>query len=160
MDPARQQRVVGEVQAGHDVRGAESHLLGFGEEVVGVAVEHHAPDDLHWHQLLGDQLGRVEDVEAELLGLFLREDLQAQFPLRVLAGLDCLPQVAAMEVRVGARNLHRLLPHQRVGAELGLPMELDEEGLARVVDEAEGVDAEALHHPVAARDRAVRHLPH
>src|SRR5437764_963571 len=33
-----QQRVVGEVDAGHHVGGVESHLLGLGEEVVGVAV--------------------------------------------------------------------------------------------------------------------------
>ena len=97
-----QQRVVAEVDAGHDVRGAEGDLLGLGEEVVRVAVQHHAADRRHRHQFLGDQLGRVEHVEAEGLGLRLGEDLQAQFPLRVLAGLDGFPQVAAVEVGVGA----------------------------------------------------------
>jgi hypothetical protein len=40
MDAPGQQRVVGEVDARHHVRGAERHLPGFGEEVVGVAVDH------------------------------------------------------------------------------------------------------------------------
>ena len=34
MDAAGEQRIVGEVDAGHDVRGAERDLLGLGEEVV------------------------------------------------------------------------------------------------------------------------------
>ena len=118
------------------------------------------PDDLDRHQFLGNDLGRIQDVEAELLGLLFREDLQAQFPLRVLAGLDRFPQVATMVVGVGAGDLDGLFPHQRMGAELRLPMELDQHGLSRLVDQPEGVHAEALHHPVAARNGAVGHLPH
>ena len=52
MDAARQQRIVREVDAGHDVRDAERHLLGFGEEVVGVAVQDQPPDRDDRHQLL------------------------------------------------------------------------------------------------------------
>jgi hypothetical protein len=63
------------------VRGAERHLLGLGEEVVGIAVEHHAADRAQRHQLLGHDLRGVEDVEAELLALLLGEDLQAQLVL-------------------------------------------------------------------------------
>ena len=66
-----QQRIVAEVDAGHDVRGAERDLLGLGEEVVGVAVEHHLADRRQRHELLGHELGRVEHVEAEALGLLL-----------------------------------------------------------------------------------------
>ena len=65
-----------------------------------------------------------------------------------------------MEVRIGAGDLHRLVPDQRVRAGAGVPVELDEVRLARGVDQPEGVHAEALHRPVAARDRAVRHRPH
>jgi hypothetical protein len=79
-------------------------------------------------------------------GLGLGEDLQAELPFRVFAGLDGVPQVATMESRIGARDLDRLVPHQRMGAELGLPVELDEVRLALRIDEAEGVHAEALHH--------------
>ena len=65
-----------------------------------------------------------------------------------------------MEVRVLAGDLLRLVPGQRVLAQLGPPVELDEVRDAARVDQAEGVDAEAFHHPVAARQRAVRHQPH
>ena len=65
-----------------------------------------------------------------------------------------------MEVGVGAVDLHRLVPHHRLHAELRLPVELDERRLAGGVDEAERVHAEALHEPERAGDRPVRHRPH
>ena len=49
---------------GHDVRDAERHLLGLGEEVVGIAVQHHPADRDDRHELLGHDLGGVEHVEA------------------------------------------------------------------------------------------------
>jgi len=133
MDAPSQQRIVAEVDAGHHMGGAEGDLLGLGEEIVGVAVEHHAPDRCHRHQLLGDQLGGVEHIEAEGFGLGLGEDLQAELPFRVFAGFDGVPQVAAVEVGIGAGDLDRLVPHQRMGAELGRPVELDEVRLARAL---------------------------
>src|SRR5690606_15606285 len=59
-------------------------------------------------------------------------------------GINRLPQVAAMEVRIGTGNLHRLIPHQRMGAQLGGEVEFDEGGLALPGHEAEGVHAKAL----------------
>ena len=138
----------------------EGDLLGLGEEVVRIAVEHQAADALHRHQFLGDQLGRVEQVEAQRVLLVLRDHLHAQLPLGEVAVLDRLPQVAAMEVGILAGDLLRLVPDQSVDAQLGLPVELDEVRLAARIHEAEGVDAEALHHPVAARDGAIAHGPH
>jgi hypothetical protein len=44
-------------------------------------------------------------------------------------------------------------------AELRVPVELHKDALAIGIDHAECVHAEALHHAVAARDRAVRHDP-
>ena len=41
---ALQQRVVGEVDAGHDVLRAERDLFGLREEVVDHPIEHHATD--------------------------------------------------------------------------------------------------------------------
>ena len=43
---------------------------------------------------------------------------------------------------------------------VGLQVELHEARFTRLVDEAEGVNAEAFHHAQAARDGAVRHHPH
>ena len=57
-------------------------------------------------------------------------------------------------------DLERLVPREAVDAELGRPVELDKVALAGGVEEREGVDAEALHHAVGARDAAVGHGPH
>ena len=124
--PPLQQRVVREVDAGHDVADVEGDLLGLGEEVVRVAVERQPPDALDRHQLLGDELGRVEQVEAERELVLLLDDLEPELPLRVVPVLDRLPQVAAVEVGVLARDLLRLVPDDRVDAEQRLPVELHE----------------------------------
>ena len=51
-------------------------------------------------------------------------------------------------------------PHQRVRAEFGCPVELDEVRITRRVDQPEGVHAKALHHAQAAWNATVRHHPH
>jgi hypothetical protein len=84
----------------------------------------------HGHDFLGDELGRVEDVEVEAVGELLVEELDAEVPLREIAGLDRVPQVAAVEVRIGAVDLDRLVPDHRLHALLRLPVELDEGRLA------------------------------
>ena len=130
MVAALQQRIVAGVDAGDHVHRAERDLLGLGEEVVGVAVEDHAADLAHRHELLGDELGRVEDVEAEAIGLFLGEDLQAQLPLGIGTRFDRFPEVPAMEVGVGAVDLDGFVPDHGVRAGDRLPVELAEARLA------------------------------
>jgi len=134
-------------------------LLGLGEEVVDVAVEHHPADHLERDDLLGDQLGRIEHVEVEAVGGLLVERLDTEFPLREITIVDRLEQVAAMKVRIGAVDLHGFVPHHRDGAEHRAPVEFDEGGLALLIDQTEGVDAEAFDHAQRARDRAVGHHP-
>jgi hypothetical protein len=134
-------------------------LLGLGEEVVRVAVQRHAADDAQRHQLFRHDLRGVEDVERKRLGLRFGNDLQREVVLRVMARLDRFPQIAAVEVGVGAVDLHRFVPHQRVRAGHRQPVELDEVRLALVVDETVRVHAEAGHRAVAARDAAVAHHP-
>ena len=58
----------------------------------------------------GNELGRIEHIEVETVGKRLVEQLQLQLPLREIAGLDRVPEVAAMEIRIGAVDLHRLVP--------------------------------------------------
>ena len=157
---ALQQRVVAEVDAGHHVGRPERHLLGLGKEVVGVAVQHHPAHHAQRHQFLGHQFGGVEHVETKTLGLLLGEHLQAQFPLGAIAAFDRLPKVAAVEVGVGAAELDRFVPHQRVRAGHRVPVELDEHRLAFGIYQPEGVHAKALHLREAARQGAVAHHPH
>ncbi|MDH6438706.1 hypothetical protein M2158_007247 [Streptomyces sp. SAI-144] len=155
-----EQRVVGEVDTGHDVGGVEGDLLGLGEEVLRIAVEHHPADRPDRHLLLRDELRGVEQIEVERELVLLRHQLYAELPLRVLAGLDGVPQIAPVEVRITALALLCLVPHQRVRAQPRLPVELHEGAPALRVHEPEGVHTEALHHAVTARDRPVRHQPH
>ena len=70
---------------GGDVLGAEGDLLGLGEEVVDHAVEHQPADDADRQELFGDDLGRVEHVEVELVGEVLVEQLHAQLPFGEVA---------------------------------------------------------------------------
>ena len=116
---------------GDDVLRAERDLLGLGEEVVDDPVEHEPADPADRHLLLGDDLRRVEDVEVEPVGEVVVEELQAELPLGEVAGRDRVPEVAAVEVGVGAVDLDRLVPHHRLQAELRLPVELHERRLAR-----------------------------
>ena len=159
-EPALKQRIIRKIDAWRNIRGQECDLLGFGEEIVDIRVERQRPDDLDRHFFFGNDLGRVEHVEVEGVGEFLIEDLDAQFPFGKIAGFDRGPQVAAVEVGIGAVDLDRFVPDHRLEAELGLPVELDEGGFAVGVDQAESVDAKALHHAEGARDRPVGHDPH
>ena len=155
-----QQGVVREVDTGHQVRRAKRHLLRFGEEVVGPAVEHHAADDLERHQLLGDKLGRIEVVEGEASRFLFSEQLHRKLPLRECPGLNGLEQVAAVKVGVGASDLDGLVPDRRLQAQLGPPVKLHEGGVSRGVDEAEAVNTKAFDHAQRARQGAVGHDPH
>ena len=65
-----------------------------------------------------------------------------------------------MEVRIGAADLHGLVPDQRVRAGLRRPVKLHEVRLPLGVHQAVRMHAKALHRPVAARDGAIGHRPH
>lgn len=124
MDAPGKQRIVGKVDTGNDVGDTEGNLFGFGEEVIRVAIEHHTPYFLHRHELFGDQLGGVEDIEAELLRLLLGEHLQPEFPLGIGPCFDPLPKIAPVIVGVGTGDLHRFVPDQGVRTKLRLPEKL------------------------------------
>lgn len=94
------------------------------------------------------------------VGLFLREQLHAQLPGRVVAGLDGLEQVAAVVVVVGGLQLQGLVPDGGLDAQLGPPVEFHEGAFALRIDQPEAVHAKALDHAQAARDGAVAHDPH
>ena len=79
------------------------------------------------HQLLRDQLGRVEHVEGQRVRLLLGEQLHAELPLGEVAGRDGLEQVAAVVVGIGAGDLHRLVPAWSTAVpSFGPPVELHE----------------------------------
>ena len=154
-----QQRIVGKIDPRHDMPRAERNLLGFCEEIVRVAVEHHFAQGCDGYQFFGNQLGGVKNVKIELVFVFLRDDLHPEFPLRVIARFDGVPQITAMEVSVFACELLRFVPHQRASTCARPPVELDEVRLAFSVDKAKGMHAEALHASQAFRNGPVGHGP-
>ena len=158
--PALQHRVVAQLYPRHEIGGTERDLLRLGKEVGDVSVERELAERLDRDQLFRPQLCAIEHVEVEFEFVFGVEHLHAELPLGIVAVLDRLPKVAAIEIGVFAGDLLRLVPHERLHALQTLPMQFDELVLPVCIDEFEGVDAEAVHHPVRPRDRSVRHQPH
>ncbi len=154
------QRIIRGLDPRYEVAGVEGDLFGFGEVVGGVAVQGQFADQLNRREFLRHQLGRVEQVNAlEAVAAVVGQYLDAQLVFEEGARLDPVGHVAAVKVRVTAGGNLRFLPHQRMHAGRGFPVELDQARLACGVDEPEGVDAEAFHRPIRARDAAVAHVP-
>jgi len=65
-----------------------------------------------------------------------------------------------MKIGVAAGQLLRFIPHQRRLAGDRFPVKADEGGFALGINQTEGVDPEAFHGAIAARDAAIRHRPH
>jgi hypothetical protein len=139
---------------------AESDLLGLGEEVVDASVQHQPSHPANRHLFFRDDLRSIQDVEREILRELLIEELQAKFPLRKVAGLDRLPQVAPVKVRVGSIDLDRFVPYHRLHPQLGLPMEFNKCRFAFSVYQAKGMDTTPFHETKGATDSTIRHDPH
>ena len=154
-----QQGVLGEVDTTDDVAGLEGDLLGLGEVVGRVAVEGHLTENLKGSELLGKELGRVKEVKAVSLGLLLIDELNGELPRGGVAGLDGVPEISTVEISVLAGEDLSLLPDESGLALLGLPVPLDELGLAVLGHQAEGVHTETIHVTVAAGNAVPRHGP-
>ena len=159
--PPLQQRVVAEVDARHDVLRAEGDLLGLGEEVVDAPVEHQPADRADRHLLLGDDLGRVEDVERELLGERVVEELHARAPTRG-SRRPAMASHRSRRWKSGSAPLILTASFQTTDCRpcFGFQWNLTKVDLPCGVDQPEGVDAEALHEAERPRDRPVGHDPH
>jgi hypothetical protein len=95
----------------NDVRRTEGDLLGFGEEIVRIAVQDQLADRMTGTSSSGTSLvASRRRIQTHLPAL--GEHLQAEFVFRVGAGFDRLPQIASMEIRIGAGNLDRFIPAQ------------------------------------------------
>jgi hypothetical protein len=139
-----QQRVLGKVDAAHDVAGLEHDLLRLGEVVGGVSIQLHQTQLRDGHKLLGNDLGGVQQVEVERQRLVLVDNLDAKLPLGAIARLDGIPEILTVEVGVLARNDLRLLPDKTGLALAGLPVPLDKLRRAVFLYKAVCVDAEAI----------------
>ena len=71
-----------------------------------------------------NELGRIEHVELELIGEVFVEHLHAQFPFREIAGGDGLPEIAAVEVGIGAVDLDRFVPARPIAGRASASSEI------------------------------------
>ena len=110
-EPALQQRIVGEVDARHDIGRAEGDLLGFGEEIgrdCGPApcgpprAGGSFPPESAWSR--PERRSRTCRP-----GSWVKVCRQNSHSGKV-ALVDGIPEIAAMEVRIGAIDLHALRP--------------------------------------------------
>lgn len=157
--PSGQERIAGKVHTRHNVLGAEGDLLDFGKVVYGVSVEGQSTDPLNGDQVLGNELGRVEQVEVEFVLVFLLDQLDTKIPLGVGASLDSVIEISSVEVGILAGELECLVPDERVCTEMRHPVVLDESGFAFSVDKTEGVNTETLHVSERSGDSSVREDP-
>jgi hypothetical protein len=89
--------------------------------------------------LVRPDLGEVEGVEAVVVRLCLGHHLDAELPLREVAVLDRVVEVALVRLAVVTDELGGLGVGEMLGALLGDVVELDPEALAGVVVERIGV---------------------
>ena len=141
-----QERVGGVLDTRDHGAGREGGLLDVAVVVLGVLVEDQAAELLHGEEVAGPDLGDVEGVETELLGVGVLglHHLHVGGPLDLLAVLDGVPQVALGVVRVLAAHLDGLGVGETLGAVLGHEVVLDVDELAGGVDPLERVAAVAV----------------
>jgi hypothetical protein len=149
------------VRAGPDARDKVRHLepglLDLGEEVLGVAVEHHPADRDRRVVLVRPDLGQVERVEVVGGRVLVRHDLHLEAPGRVVLAGDRLPQVTPVVVEVLGAYGPGLGVGEVLDALLGLEVVLDPEPLARGVLPHIRAAAVAVHVAVGARRAPVAH---
>jgi len=138
------------------VRRREGDLLDLGEVVLDVLVERELADWAQWDLSVGPDLGQVEDIPAELLGLLGGEDLDVDGPGGVFALLDGLEQVLGVPVGVVGCELAGLLVVEGLGSLVGLEVDLDVvEGSVWLVPLV-GVAGVAIHVTVGVWGATVR----
>lgn len=125
-------------------RGPYHDLLGFGKVVDWVGVQFQNAELVKWCVLLGYNLGRIQDVKAKGESVFLVNDLGAELPLWPVSGLDGLPEILPMVVRVLASKDLGLLPYQARLALARLEVPFDELRVTVIRDKAESMHSEAV----------------
>jgi hypothetical protein len=109
---------------GGTILGHEGDLLGLGEEILGHPVEHEAADRFRagstssGMSLVGSRTSKSKAVCEVLI------ERWSTVPIRESRRLDRVPEVATVEIGIGAVDLDGLVPDYRLQAELGLPVNL------------------------------------
>lgn len=134
-------------------------LFGLCEIVDCVPVQNQLSNGCDRRELDRDDFCGIQQVKAPSQDIALFHDLHANLPLRVVAGLNGIEEVRAVEIGVLAVKSQSLGPYEGSETLLGLEVVLDKLGFAFVVDEAEGMNTETINVPVRPRDTVARHCP-
>ena len=161
-DSSLQQRIVGEVDTANNVSRLEllkldnwtwsvlnvsthHNLLSLGEIVDWVRIQFHNTKRLKGNQLFGNNLGCIQNVEPKRKSLVLVKDLSIELPFGAVSRFDSVPKTLSVVIRVLSSQVLCLIPDQAGFALLGLPVELDELGVAIIRHEAECVNSKPIH---------------
>lgn len=146
--------------AGDHVGGGEGGLLDLCEVVLGVLVEGEFAEAAEGYFGLRPDLGQVEDVPAEFLGLFGAEDLHVAGPGGVLVAPDGVEEVLGVPVRVICGEFAGLCVSEGLVALVRLAVDLDVVESAVGLDPLVGVTGVAVHMAVGVRGTTVTEEVH
>src|ERR1700683_1064064 len=124
----------------------ECNLLRLGKEVVRVAIEYHLAHHLQRDNLLRNNFRRIKNVKFKTIGKFFVENLKTELILRKISAFNRFPQIAPVKIRIGTADLYGFVPQHGTRPQFRPPVEFYELSLASLVDQAESVNAESLHH--------------
>ena len=131
---------------GFELQATEAHhnLFGLSKVIHRVRIELHDSNRLQRSVFLWDDLRGVENIESESECLIFLDDLHGKLPFRAIAGLDGVPEVVPVKVRILASDVLCFIPYQTSLSLLRLPVPFDQFGITLVGDEAECVDAKTV----------------
>src|SRR3984885_5480039 len=138
----------------------ECNLLRLGKEVVRAAIEYHLAHHLQRDNLLRNNFRRVKNIKFKTIGKFFVENLEPEFVLWKISAFNRLPQIAPVKIRISTAYLYGFVPQHRTRPQFWPPVEFHKLGLPGLVDQAESVNAESLHHSEGSRYGPVGHHPH
>ena len=122
-------------------------LFGFGEKIVGIAIQSQFPDSLDGNQFFGNKSWSNRADRIRIYARLLRRiDLHAEFPFGKIARFNRVPQIAAVKIRVKTGDFLRFVPRHRMHAEKRFPVKFNKRRFAFFVDKTKRVNAEAFHH--------------
>ena len=138
------------------MRWTKGNLLNLRKVILHILIEAKLPNLAKRELSLRPAVRKIKDIDLlrlpQLLSLLRGHGLHAQVPLGELAALDGLVEVLLVGVRRAPR---RLLLGQEAGALLRADVDLAVHPGPLLVDELEGVAAEAVHVAPAVGDTAV-----
>src|SRR5262249_19012334 len=95
---ALKERVIAEAYSWDNVARAECSLLDLREKLVDRTIKDELPNYLKGDELLGPELGSIEDIEIKLMFVLLFDDLDSEGPLWRTSILDSLNKILSVKI--------------------------------------------------------------